>query len=111
VLQPDPVAPRVTELRELAECKWDALIAGPFLSLIDLARGKLDGDALLFSREIRIESDMEAMLALRNALDAEGVDLLAEGADPLSTIDALRRNPLHSGRQRRAARGRRRGPS
>jgi O2-independent ubiquinone biosynthesis accessory factor UbiT len=89
LLQPDPVAPRVTALRELAECQWDALIAGPFLSLIDLARGKLDGDALLFSREIRVEGDIEAILALRNGLDAEGVDLLAEAAElcgPLAPV-------------------------
>jgi O2-independent ubiquinone biosynthesis accessory factor UbiT len=81
LLQPDPGAPRITVLRDLAGCQWDALIAGPLLSLLDLARGKLDGDALLFSREIRIEGDIEAILALRNALDAEGVDLLAEGAE------------------------------
>jgi predicted lipid carrier protein YhbT len=62
------------------DIRWDARIAGPLLSLVDLARGKLDGDALLFSREIQVEGDIAAILALRNALDAEGIDFVAECA-------------------------------
>ena len=40
--------------------------------------GKLDGDALFFSRDITVTGDMEAMLALRNALDDCNVDLPAD---------------------------------
>jgi O2-independent ubiquinone biosynthesis accessory factor UbiT len=89
LLVPDPAAPRVTALRSHSETRWDARISGPFLSLVDLARGKLDGDALLFSREIQIEGDIAAILALRNALDAEGIDFVAECATvcgPLAPI-------------------------
>lgn len=80
LLVPDPAAPLVTALRSHSETQWDARISGPLLSLVDLARGKLDGDALLFSREIQIEGDIAAILALRNALDAEGIDFVAECA-------------------------------
>jgi O2-independent ubiquinone biosynthesis accessory factor UbiT len=80
LLVPDPAAPRVTALRDVSDTRWDARIAGPLLSLVDLARGKLDGDALLFSREIQVEGDIAAILALRNALDAEGIDFVAECA-------------------------------
>jgi O2-independent ubiquinone biosynthesis accessory factor UbiT len=80
LLVPDPAAPYITALRDVSQTRWDARIAGPILSLVDLARGKLDGDALLFSREIQIDGDIAAILALRNALDAEGIDFVEECA-------------------------------
>ncbi len=56
------------------------------MALIDLAEGRMDADALFFSREITIEGDMEAVLALRNALDAEGLDLMAEAFRPFGPL-------------------------
>ena len=41
-------------------------------------KAKLDADALFFSRDITVTGDMEAMLALRNALDDCNVDLRAD---------------------------------
>ena len=80
VLTPDPAAPRVEAVRELKGAEIDARIAGPFLVLLDMVRGRLDGDALFFSRDIVVEGDIEAVVALRNALDAEAVDIVAETA-------------------------------
>lgn len=57
-----------------------AVISGPLLALVALARGRLDADALFFSREIDVAGDMEAALALRNALDDAEVDVLREAA-------------------------------
>lgn len=58
----------------------DACISGPLLALVGLVEGTYDGDALFFSRDLSIEGDMEAVLALRNAIDDADIDLLGEAA-------------------------------
>lgn len=55
-----------------------ATIRGPMLSLLSLLEGRIDGDALFFSRDLVIEGDTEAVVALRNAVDGLEIDLLAE---------------------------------
>ncbi len=55
-----------------------ARICGPLFALIGLVDGDYDGDALFFSRDLIIEGDIEAVLALRNAIDNAGVDLFGE---------------------------------
>jgi predicted lipid carrier protein YhbT len=65
----------ITCQRRPTPCSWDARIAGPILSLLALAHGTLDGDALFFSREISVEGDTNAILAMRNAIDAAEIDL------------------------------------
>lgn len=89
VLMPDPVSPRLEVWREGTAPLCDALIVGPFLALANLAEGHLDGDALFFSRDIRIEGDVEAVLALRNALDSEELDLIKEALAPLGALSAI----------------------
>jgi predicted lipid carrier protein YhbT len=66
----------------------DARVAGPLLALMDLAEGNRDGDALFFARDIDIEGDVSALLALRNALDGEGLDLIEEMVSPLGPLAA-----------------------
>ena len=46
-----------------------------------MIHGTLDGDALFFSRDITIEGNTDAILALRNAIDAAEIDLPGEVAD------------------------------
>ncbi len=53
-----------------------ATIRGPFMALIQLLEGKLDGDALFFSRDLVVEGDTEAVVTLRNAVDGAGIDVL-----------------------------------
>ena len=51
--------------------------------------GTLDGDAVFFSRSLTLTGDMEAMLALRNALDDCGFDLptdLAPTVGPFAPV-------------------------
>lgn len=55
-----------------------ATIRGPLHSLLELAEGKVDGDALFFNRDLSIEGDTEAVVALRNAVDDAELDLLEE---------------------------------
>ena len=54
----------------------DVRVEAPFAVLLELLQGLADGDALFFSREIQVEGDMEALLALRNALDDARIDLV-----------------------------------
>lgn len=55
-----------------------ARIAGPLAALLGLVHGGFDGDALFFSRDLVIEGDTSASLALRNAIDDAELDLSEE---------------------------------
>ncbi len=55
-----------------------ATIRGPMPVLLDLLEGRIDGDAMFFSRELTISGDTEAVLALRNSVDGAGVELVPE---------------------------------
>jgi predicted lipid carrier protein YhbT len=69
VLHPDPDDPRLRAARRQNAPAPDARIAGSFLALLAVADGRLDGDALFFTRELVVEGDTEAAVCLRNALD------------------------------------------
>jgi len=78
-----------------------ARIAGSFLDLFDLIDGSLDGDALFFSRKLRVTGDTEAVVALRNALDdVDGgvVESITKAFGPLSGIAAMTVSHLRGGR-------------
>lgn len=66
-------------------------ISGPLQVLIDLLEGRVDGDALFFSRDLKFDGDTEIVVALRNALD--GVDLSVADFLPLPP-------PLSAARER-----------
>lgn len=88
LLETDPARPRLTALGETAAATQTATatIRGPLMTLIDLAEGRLDGDALFFSRDLVIEGDTEAVVALRNAIDDAEMDLVS---DLLSALGPL----------------------
>ena len=90
-LAPNLDAPRLEAIRRDEAGHWDARIGGPLAALLGLVHGVYDGDALFFSRDLVIEGDTEAVLALRNAIDNEEIDLAAEAAalfGPLETLAA-----------------------
>ncbi|MEZ5840855.1 MAG: SCP2 sterol-binding domain-containing protein [Hyphomicrobiales bacterium] len=89
VISPERAGMRVEAVRSLSGRAYDARIAGPFLTLVDMSRGRLDGDALFFSRDIQVEGDVSAVVALRNAIDAEGIDIVAEFAALFGPADRL----------------------
>lgn len=68
-LYPDPQKPSLTVHRRREKLSYSARIAGSFLTLLNMIDGKLDGDALFFSRDLVVEGDTEAIVCLRNALD------------------------------------------
>jgi O2-independent ubiquinone biosynthesis accessory factor UbiT len=81
-----PADKSIRVYRNGADATGDAVISGPIVTLLALAEGRVDGDALFFSRELEISGDTEAVLALRNALDDSALDLprdLAPAAGPL----------------------------
>lgn len=76
LLCPHPTAMRITLHRQPPAS--DARIAGPLAALLGLVHGAWDGDALFFSRDLVIDGDTAAALALRNAIDDSELDLGAE---------------------------------
>lgn len=96
LLVPDPARPRLTAHRRGAAVPHDARIAGRLLALLDMIDGRLDGDALFFSRALIVEGDTEAVVTLRNALDdCDGsvADDIAAAFGPLgrAALAAVRR--------------------
>ena len=87
-LSADADAPRLTAIeRGNADASHaPTTIRGPLLALLALLEGRTDGDALFFSRELVIEGDTEAVVALRNAVDDAEVDLIE---DVLASIGPL----------------------
>ena len=69
ILSPDNNRPNLRAFRRYENPVHDAGIAGKFFNLLSLIEGSLDGDALFFSRDLRVSGDTEAVVALRNALD------------------------------------------
>lgn len=68
----------------------DSRLAGPLAAFLAMLHGTEDGDALFFSRDLTIEGDTEAVLALRNALDDAEIDLTEE----LATVSGPLAAPL-----------------
>ena len=83
LLEPDPAAPRLTVRRDVDPAEVSATVRGPLETLIALAEGRVDGDALFFSRQLVVEGDTEVVVALRNAVDGAGIDLLDDLATAL----------------------------
>ena len=80
VIEMRDAAVRLSVVSQLDGQKVDARISGNFVSLLELINGRHDGDALFFSRDLAVEGDIGAVLALRNAIDNEELDLLHEVA-------------------------------
>ena len=78
LLRPGPRRPSLRAINDPSKVEPTATIRSSFQKLIELLEGKCDGDALVFSRDLVIEGDTEAVLVLRNAIDASEVDLLED---------------------------------
>lgn len=67
-----PEKPSVKICAKAALSSAEAVVRAPLLDLLGVLDGTYDGDALFFSRDLRIEGKTEYVLALRNTLeDAE----------------------------------------
>lgn len=90
-LEPNGGAPQVTVLRRAAIAGGETRISGPLAALLGLVHGAYDGDALFFSRDLVIEGDTAAALALRNAVDDAELDL----AEEIKSMSGPLAKPLH----------------
>lgn len=108
LLRPDPMRPTLRAYRRHDLPAHDASIAGTFLTLLDMIDGSLDGDALFFSRDLRLAGNTEAIVTLRNALDdLEGsmVDTVLGAFGPLAVPASLALGALRGKTSRDRARG------
>lgn len=69
-----------------------ASISGGLAAFAAMVEGRADGDALFFQRSIRVEGDTEAVLLLRNALDASEIDLVGDVLPPLGPLAPVLRD-------------------
>ncbi len=92
-LAPRPEAPQLRAVRRESAGAWDARVSGPLAALIGLVHGAYDGDALFFSRDLVIEGDTAAVLALRNAIDNEELDLVEEASALFGPLALLAARP------------------
>ncbi len=69
LLEPNPNRLRLRAYRNTDALKYDAGITGSLLTLLNMVDGKIDGDAIFFTRNLKIEGNTEAVVTLRNALD------------------------------------------
>jgi predicted lipid carrier protein YhbT len=82
----DPARKTIKAFRKRHPITADATVEGPLTLLLALAEGRVDGDAVFFSRRLTVTGDMESVLALRNALDDCDIDIteiIAKAAGPL----------------------------
>lgn len=91
-------APTLTAVNRASRAGEAATIRGPISALIALLEGGIDGDSLFFTRDLTIDGDTEAVLALRNAVDGTEIDLRADLqrlAGPLAAyLPALLEKPV-----------------
>jgi len=86
-LVPDSKGISLTAHRRNEGIEYDAKITGTFLTLLKMIDGGLDGDALFFTRDLKLEGNTEAIVCLRNAMDdLEGsvVDDIVDACGPFS---------------------------
>lgn len=66
-----------------------ARISGTLRNLMRLIEGELDGDALFFSRALKVEGDTAAIVVLRNALDNMEGNFFDDTADTCGPFHPL----------------------
>ena len=74
LMKPGKTRLELRVVRQTEAGGYDARIAAPMLVLLGMIDGTYDGDALFFSRDLVIEGDTEAVVALRNAIENADLD-------------------------------------
>jgi O2-independent ubiquinone biosynthesis accessory factor UbiT len=80
LFRPDPARPSLSLCRRDGAATASATVRGSLATLMALAEGLVDGDALFFSRQLVIEGDTEVVVAFRNAIDGAGINLVEDFA-------------------------------
>jgi predicted lipid carrier protein YhbT len=95
--------PLALRLARPADPPADATVKGTLESLLALLEGRIDSDALFFTRELSIVGDTSAVVALRNTLDRDTIDVLDEATSLLGPLRRVGRAAV-LGAERRAER-------
>lgn len=88
-LKPDEFNPVLRVIKREASYITDARISGKLIDLLALFEGELDGDAAFFSKALVIEGSTAAVVALRNAVDGEDIDIIKDIASCVSPYDKI----------------------
>jgi len=86
LLEPNPDFVSLEAYRSADGLDYDASITGSFLNLLRMIDGELDGDALFFSRDLKVEGDTEAIVRLRNAMDDIDGSVASDIADMFGPV-------------------------
>ena len=92
LMVPDGASADVKMVSKKDASKGEVVVRGPLLSLLGLLDGTFDGDALFFSRGISVSGKVDALLALRNAIedaDLKPSDFIGVGGGIASLADSL----------------------
>lgn len=103
LMVPDTTAPQLSAYAREDCPAHDGAISGRFLDLLDLIDGEQDGDALFFNRVLSVTGDVEAVVAMRNALDDFDGDLVREILGVFGPLAGAGAAALSFLRNRRAA--------
>jgi len=71
-----PGGPAVNVVPPGADPRASTRVRAPIQQLIALAEARIDADTIFFSRALTIDGDIEPVLALRNALEGEAIDII-----------------------------------
>ncbi len=102
VIVPDAASADVKMVGKKDTELGEVVVRGPLLSLLGLLDGTFDGDALFFSRSIAVSGKVDALLALRNAIeDAElkPSDFIGLGGSIGSVADSIVLNTVSFARR------------
>ncbi len=91
VLQFGDGAPSLKLAGAAHDAPADASVRGSLEALLALLEGRIDSDALFFTREIVIAGDTSAVVALRNILDREIISVLDEASSLLGPLQRFAR--------------------
>jgi predicted lipid carrier protein YhbT len=96
-------APPVLQVVQGAPGPVDAGVKGPLKALIAMLEGRLDGDALFFTRAIVVTGDSEKVVTLRNLVDREGLDVIAVATGSFGPFERLVRGGIYAMERRLTA--------
>ena len=72
----------------------DAELKGSLAAMIALLEGRVDSDVLFFTRELAVTGNSAAVVALRNTLERDDIDLLEEAASVAGPLHRPARKAL-----------------
>lgn len=88
-LKPSKSKPILKAIRRTENTNASATVKGTLTNLLKLFEGKVDGDAMFFSKELIIEGSTAATVALRNAVDGEEMSIINDLAEIFSPFEEL----------------------